>query len=124
VLVVEDETSIRELQLAILSSLGTTAVGACTGQEAIRCLQGKTYDLIVSDLKMPGEISGQDLYRWAERNCPANASRFLFVTGDTANEATLRFLEASGRPNLLKPFSVEDYVSILRRTLDAVEQTT
>ena len=123
VLVVDDEASIRDLQLAILTSLGTHAIGATTGQEAIQCLQGKTFDLIVSDLKMPGEISGQDLYRWAQRNCPANAGRFLFVTGDTANEATLKFLEATGRPNLLKPFSVEDYVSILRKTLDAAEQT-
>ena len=117
VLVVEDEPSILELQLAILSSLGASTVGARTGREAIECVQRRDFDLIVSDLKMPGEVSGQDFFRWVELNRPTNARKFIFVTGDTASEDTQAFLAKSGRACLKKPFSVDDYVTLLRETL-------
>ena len=121
VLVVEDEPSILELQLAILCSLGASAVGARTGREAIECVQRRDFDLIVSDLKMPGEVSGQDFFRWVELNRPTSARRFIFVTGDTASEDTQAFLTKSSRSCLKKPFSVDDYVALLRETLAALK---
>ncbi len=121
VLVVEDEPSILELQLAILCSLGASAVGARTGREAIECVQRRDFDLIVSDLKMPGEVSGQDFFRWVELNRPTSARKFIFVTGDTASEDTQAFLTKSSRSCLKKPFSVDDYVALLRETLAALK---
>jgi len=118
VLVVEDEYTILELQMAILSSVGATAVGVSTGEEALQQLQRREYQLIISDLKLPGGFSGQELFRWIEKNRPALLRRVLFVTGDSASESTRAFLEQSGRRYLMKPFSVEDYVQAVRETLD------
>ncbi len=60
---------------------------------------------------------GRDLFDWVRRNRPELASRFLFVTGDSASDETRAFLEEAGRPFLMKPFTVEAYVTALRETL-------
>lgn len=120
ILVVEDEYTILELQMAILASVGATAVGVATGEEAIQQLQRREYQLVISDLRLPGGFSGQELFRWIERNRPALSRRVLFVTGDSASESTRAFLEQSGRRYLMKPFSVEDYVQAIRETLDGL----
>ncbi len=120
ILVVEDEYTILELQMAILSSVGATAVGVSTGQEAVQQIQRREYQLIISDLRLPGGFSGQELFRWIEKNRPSLTRRVVFVTGDSASEATRAFLEQSGRRYLMKPFSVEDYVQAVRETLDGL----
>ena len=117
VLVVDDEPTVLELQLAILESAGARAVGARTGAAAMEALQSGEFDLVVSDLKMPGKVSGEDLFRWAEANRPAIARRFVFVTGDTVTESTAAFLEKTRRRCVQKPFSIEAYIAALKETL-------
>ncbi len=113
-LIVEDEPSVLEYQMEILRSLGASPVGARSGDEAIEWLNRSEFEVIVSDLRMPGGMSGADLFNWVERNRPALASRFVFVTGDSANDVTRAFLEQAGRPYLMKPFDVEEYVRAIR----------
>ena len=118
ILVVEDEYTILELQMAILSSVGATPAGVATGIEALQHLQRREYQLVILDLRLPGGFSGQELYRWIEKNRPALLRRIIFVTGDSASESARAFLEQSGRRFLMKPFTVEDYVHAVRETLD------
>jgi signal transduction histidine kinase/ActR/RegA family two-component response regulator len=118
VLVVDDEPSVLELQIAILETYGAQVVGARGGAEARDLLRERPFDLVVTDLRMPGEVSGQDLYRWARVERPGLASRFVFVTGDTMSESALAFLETTGRRCVQKPFSVEGYLDVLRDTLN------
>ncbi len=117
VLVVDDEPSVLELQMAILDSVGASPVGAQSGAEAIERLKSREFDLIVSDLRMPGAVSGKELFRWVEAHRPAAVPRFLFVTGDTIAEA--EFLKSTPVRCLLKPFTMEEYLSSLRETLHA-----
>jgi signal transduction histidine kinase/CheY-like chemotaxis protein len=112
VLVVDDEPAVLELQMAILDSVGARAVGARTGAEAVDHLKRQHFDLIVSDLNIPGEMTGKDLYRWAASHRKSGTHGFLFVTGDTVGESV--FLEEVRSRCLLKPFSMEEYVTTLR----------
>jgi len=112
VLVVDDEPAVLELQMAILDSLGARAVGARSGAEAIDLLRKGDFDLIVSDLLMPGEVSGKDLYNWVATHRRSGTQGFLFVTGDTIGEAA--FLIQVQSRCVLKPFTMEEYVSALR----------
>lgn len=112
ILVVDDEPAVLELQMAILDSVGARAVGARTGTEAVDHLKRQDFDLIVSDLNIPGEIGGKELYRWAASHRKSGTHGFLFVTGDTVGEAG--FLEEIRSRCLLKPFSMEEYLTTLR----------
>ncbi|HYV84378.1 MAG TPA: ATP-binding protein [Patescibacteria group bacterium] len=118
VLVVDDEPSVLELELTILESAGATGIGARSGAEAVAQLQRRSFDLVVSDLKMPGQVSGEDLFRWVQANRPEAARRFVFVTGDTVSETTQQFLEKTGRRFIQKPFSIDDYLATLKGALD------
>jgi signal transduction histidine kinase/CheY-like chemotaxis protein len=119
ILVVDDEPVVLELQMAILGSLGAKAVGVRSGAEAIDQLRTRDFDLIVSDLLMPGDVSGKDLYAWVAAHRRSGTRGFLFVTGDTVGEAA--FLQQATSRCVLKPFTMEEYVSALRETWNGLQ---
>jgi signal transduction histidine kinase/CheY-like chemotaxis protein len=119
VLVVDDEAEVLDLEMEILGALGVSVSGARTGADAIALLEQRDFDVVVSDLKMPGGVSGEELFRWASENRPGIAERFVFVSGDTASEATREFLQEPGRRFVLKPFSSEDLAQAVRESIDA-----
>jgi two-component system NtrC family sensor kinase len=116
VLVVDDETAIVELVTSVLDDQGWCVDVASGGRAALERLQRTHYDLILSDVRMP-EGDGADFYRAAVAQQKGFAQRFLFMTGDTANEDAWRVLQATRAPVLSKPFTPQ---ALLR----AVEQVT
>jgi two-component system NtrC family sensor kinase len=77
---------------------------ASGGREGLARLQEARYDLVLSDIRMP-EIDGAAFYRQAVGQRHELASRFLFITGDTANAEAWQFLQETRVPVLEKPFS-------------------
>ena len=67
---------------------------------------------------MPG-LSGQQVYEQLRASSPANASRFLFMTGDIMNDKVQAFLKETGTRCLPKPFSVEEFRSTIGAALKA-----
>jgi len=124
VLVVDDEPSLVDLQRDILEALGAVVVGAASGSEAIEHLRRQTFDLIVTDMRMPGGVSGQDLFRWAESNVPGSTRRFVFVTGDNAGDGSRSFVDSVGARCVMKPFSMEEYVRTMRETIGEVRHAS
>jgi len=89
---------------------------ASGGRAALERLQQTHYNLVLSDVRMP-EGDGADFYRAAVARQKELARRFLFMTGDTANEDAWRVLQATRAPVLPKPFTPQ---ALLR----AVEQVS
>jgi CheY-like chemotaxis protein len=87
---------------------------AASGSEALQQLSTDSFDLIVCDLIMPG-MSGMELYEEVARRAPAQAQRFVFLTGGTSNEAAREFLARVDRPRAYKPIDVSE----LRRLVDS-----
>jgi PAS domain S-box-containing protein len=112
VLVVDDEPAIRSAVARYLTSLGHLVEIAASGREALERLASRSFDLILLDLRMP-DMAGDALYRELLARDAALAGRIVFITGGEAAEDTQTFLEASGRPVIGKPFSLDD----LRRAL-------
>jgi two-component system NtrC family sensor kinase len=123
VLVVDDEPTLVELQREILESLGASVTGVSCGSEAVALLERRSFDLVVSDLKMPGSVSGQDLFHWVQSQKPPVARGFVFVTGDTAGDLNRDSLERAGARFLWKPFSVAEYVAALREASHETQPT-
>lgn len=113
VLVVEDEEPIRKLHRRILARLDADVLVACSGAEARDLLLEREVDLVVSDVKMPGEMDGVALFRWVCEERPALARRFLFVTGDAYDPVLLEL--ARERPDrfITKPFQIDEYLQRL-----------
>lgn len=112
ILVIDDEASIVDILHETLRQDGHRVDTACNGDVALRKLKAQQYDVIISDLRMPG-MGGEALYESVLAISPALARRIIFSTGDVASEGTREFLQRTGNPYLQKPFDL----SAMRRVV-------
>ena len=103
-LVVEDEGDVAETLRELLEREGYAVTVARDGSDALMALDREDFDLIVSDLRMPG-VSGPDLHARLAETKPHLLGRMGFVTGDTLGSSMGDFLRGCGRPVLEKPFT-------------------
>jgi two-component system response regulator AtoC len=80
ILVVDDETNIREALGALLEDDGYNVSTASSVNEAFEALKGDQYDLVISDLRMNG-LSGLDILRWVREACPETEAIILTAYG-------------------------------------------
>lgn len=106
ILVVDDEPDIAELLAEALRIDGHRVDTADSGAAALSRLLDRSYDLVFSDMKMPG-MSGAELYDEIARRRPGLERRIIFVTGDMLNPVTRQFLDRTGAVGLSKPFQVD-----------------
>jgi PAS domain S-box-containing protein len=115
-LVVDDEPDIAELIAEMLTRDGF-AVGVATScEEAMAELRRRSYDLVLSDVRMP-ELDGPAFLRRLQNDWPALAERLIFVTGDTLGLGPGTALDKLGRPVIEKPISPEEMRRVIRATL-------
>ncbi|MEJ2034039.1 MAG: response regulator [Deltaproteobacteria bacterium] len=114
ILLVDDSEAIRELMEAILEDEALVEKAADAG-EGLRKLKGNYFDLVISDVNMPG-IGGVEFYEQAVELDPNLKDRFLFHTGYPA-EKTIDFLKSNGLPYLLKPTPISEFREIVRTML-------
>ena len=106
ILVIDDESTIIEILYQLLKSEGHRVDTAVNGSMAWRKIKNEQYDLIISDLKMPG-MSGQELYAKVREWDRPLSKRIIFATGDVLSTETHQFLDDSGNSYLQKPFELE-----------------
>lgn len=117
VLVVEDEAAVRSLISTILGTSGYGVMTAESGDEAVRALGESTFDVVISDLRMPG-LDGEGLYEQVQERWPHLSRRLLFISGDIeADRFAARLREREIR-YLEKPFSAARLLSVVREVLD------
>ena len=103
ILVVDDEPEIRDALTEILTGAQHRVVTASSGREALERMAAETFDVILTDIRMP-DLDGRALYEEIERRWRGQCSRVAFVTGDTLASALREFVAKSGRPVIEKPF--------------------
>lgn len=113
ILVVEDDPALADLVQEMLEEDGHRVETAANGGVALRRLEEAAFDVIVSDIRMPG-LDGRALHRTLESRSPALARRIVFMTGDALDPDTADFLERAGVPSLAKPFSAGDLLLAVR----------
>lgn len=118
VLVVDDEHPIRRVAVRFLGRLGHDVESAADGGEALRLIGRGDYDVILSDLRMPG-IGGEELFRRLRDAGQGMERRVVFMTGDAASIGAARVLADSNVPVLIKPVPLEDLGRAVREMGDA-----
>ena len=116
-LVVDDDETLREVLAAILSARDRVVDTARDGIEAVALIGQHQYDLILSDLSMPG-LDGPALYDAIRSIHHATAPRVIFMTGHAAGGDYADFLKGTTEPILEKPFKVDvvrNLVNVLLR---------
>jgi DNA-binding response OmpR family regulator len=111
VLVVEDNPDIRMLLLQLLQEAGYEVVDAWTFVEAKTKLEQESFDLLISDVIIPGGGEGTELADMAR----SRGAKYLLVTGHPAQIEALAELE---HPYIAKPFRAAEFVARINRIWD------
>ena len=120
VLIVDDEADVAALNGEVLSRGGydVDVTNSVTG--AIELMRRSDYDLVLSDLNMPGR-DGRNLFEAIGAEFPHLAERTGFVTGDTMGQTSQTFLSEVGRPFLEKPAAPRELLAFAGSILAAAE---
>jgi signal transduction histidine kinase/CheY-like chemotaxis protein len=118
ILVVDDELSLVKGLTRLLRRDGHTVDAVSNGRLALAQLQERSYDLILSDWRMP-ELDGPGLYRAVAQQYPHLLRRFVLLTGDTLSPETLAFSAQHEVLRLTKPFTVEELRRVIQQALHA-----
>src|SRR5436853_1418772 len=115
VLIVEDEPSIVALVADSLSNAAMSVESASNGVQAKSRISQHRFDAIITDCKMPGNVSGVQLYEWMAENFPGLESRILFMTGNAMEPSTYEFLQSVDVPVFYKPFNMKEVVAEIQK---------
>jgi two-component system NtrC family sensor kinase len=113
-LVIDDEHDLAELLAEMLSREGFAVEVAFDGKQALAELGRRSYDLVLSDVRMP-DLDGPALLQKLRSDRPALADRLIFVTGDTLGLGPL--IETLDRPIIEKPITPDEIRRVIHATL-------
>ncbi len=120
VLIVDDESDVRNYLKIALEDAGFQVITAADGFEALACVKQKAPDLISLDLVMP-QRSGAKFYRDLQKNTKWAAIPVLIVTGharDELGKMDFEELTMSGPGVYLeKPVKPQNYVNAVKKLL-------
>ncbi|HEX7506501.1 MAG TPA: response regulator, partial [Polyangia bacterium] len=115
ILVVDDERVIREILSDFLGLEGYVVRTVEDGVQALEELQKRSYNLVISDLKMP-KMNGLDLIeKITELGIPVLT---VIMTGFGTVETAIEAMKHGAYDYILKPFKVEEVIHIVKRGLD------
>jgi PAS domain S-box-containing protein len=117
ILCVEDDRKIRDYVTIQLESLGYKVIVAANADEALAIVgQGAAFDLLFTDIVMPGSMNGRQLAETVMAGRPS--LRVLFTSGYSDGAIPLQGRVGHGIPLLAKPYRRAELARMLRRCLD------
>ena len=111
ILVVDDEAPVRQAFQAALQVKGYEVALASEGQEALRIIRGRSFDLIFLDILLP-EVGGASILKAIKRRDPEAV--VVLITGFPHHDETLAALEYGPAMLLPKPIKLTDIETVLK----------
>jgi CheY-like chemotaxis protein len=115
ILVVEDEDAVRAIVGEQLRGLGYNVKLAGDADQALALLRAHQFDLVLTDVVMPGQFNGKDLADEVLRSWPG--TRIVFMSGYSENALLNDGRLGSGVMLLAKPHQKADLAKIIRSAL-------
>jgi DNA-binding NtrC family response regulator len=112
-LIVDDDEAIRTTLFDLFSEEHSCHAAAST-EEALKHLESRAYDLIITDLSMSG-MSGEDLLGFVKVYAPRTP--VIFISGSEDRAGIERLLVKGGVDYLPKPFRLEEIEAAVARAL-------
>ncbi len=123
VLLAEDDDLVRVFATDRLRAKGYTVVAAASGPEALTALESMEHlDLLFTDVKMPGGMSGRELATAVLEKCPGTP--VLYASGYTENVITHNDRLDPGVQFLAKPYSTKQLIERIGYSLAKDEETS
>lgn len=114
ILIVDDEEIVRSSCRRILEPEGYHVTIAKNGAEGLYLLSSRTFDLILTDLKMPG-MDGVELLRKTREVCPE--SEVIIMTGYGTVNTAVKAMKVGAFDYIEKPFDPEELLPLVAKAL-------
>jgi len=114
VLVVDDEPLIRESLAEFLLSRGFFCETAASGKEALGVLQSKSFELVITDMRMP-DLNGLQLLEHLTHKDPDAA--IIMITGVNEVDTAVHAMKKGAADYITKPFNLDKVSSSITRAL-------
>jgi DNA-binding NtrC family response regulator len=112
-LIVDDDETILGVLLELFSD-GHLCHTASTAEEAVGRIMSQDYDMVITDLSMPG-MSGENLLGFVKVYRPRTP--VFFISGSAGREYAERLLKKGACGYLMKPFQLEEIAEKVARTI-------
>ena len=120
ILIVEDETDIRENIEDILITSDYSVLAAKNGREALNILDSVTPDLIISDIRMP-EVTGLELLKQLSKSTLTNIP-FLLLTALSSREDIRYGMDMGADDYITKPFTPDELLNSVSQRIRKAEK--
>ena len=114
ILVVDDELSMREFLKILLTKEGYTVTTAAEGKSALALAEQQPFDLVISDIRMPG-MSGLDLLPQLKQVQPD--AGIIMITAFASPDDAVMAMKSGAFDYITKPFSVDEIKTVIRAAL-------
>lgn len=119
ILIIDDEKNIREGLAADFEMDGYNVKIAANGKEGLDLLSKGDIDLVITDLRMPGSISGEQVLREVTTKMPGIP--VIVLTGHGSIDAAVKAMQDGAYDFLTKPLNLEQLEVIVKRALEGRE---
>ena len=117
ILVVDDSTTMRQMVSFTLAEAGHEVTEAADGNLALVEAKGRRFDLVITDVNMPG-MNGIDLVKCLRELPESKFTPILVLTTESGQDLKSRGREAGATGWIVKPFSPDVLIATLRKVLD------
>ena len=114
-LIVDDEAELKDALCETLADEGYKTVGATSGAEGLQALEKQDFDLLLSDLMMPG-MGGIEVLRKALETDPTLVG--IIITGQGTIPSAVEAMKVGAYDYVLKPFDLNTMLPILERAME------
>lgn len=115
ILVVDDELSMREFLSILLEREGYQVETAGSAEEALRQMETSLFDLVLSDVQMPG-LGGIELLSRIKKISPETG--VLMITAFSAAEQAVEAMKLGAYDYISKPFKIEEIKQLIKNALE------
>jgi len=117
ILIVDDNREIRSILEEYLREEGYLAQGAADGKEALVKYAEAAFDLIITDLNMPG-MTGIELIKEIAKG--ETTTEFIIITGYASLDSAIESVKAGAFDYLVKPFRIEELKVVIKNAKDKI----
>jgi len=116
ILVVDDSTTMRQMVSFTLQDAGHEVTEAADGIAALAEAKGRKFDLVITDVNMPG-MNGIDLVKSLRELADFKFTPILVLTTEAGQDVKAKGREVGATGWIVKPFSPEQLLSTIARVL-------
>jgi len=115
ILVVEDEDILRRNLTFILNSAGYSAISARNSADAVEILKSKSFDLVITDLLMPGK-GGSEVINYISEN--SLKTSIIVITAYPSADSAIDAVKKGVFDYFTKPFKTEEILNAIKKILE------